>query len=154
MEIGSEKYGMFMMKKKKWKIDTAKEIEISNHERIRTLGEKEIYCYLGILVTDTMRLMGMKEKIKKRSSDGWENIFATEIKSKVKYLGSLRRTIYWTFPKIEKTVTQISRPYGPKIDTDAQGLTLKQIIDSKKEEDSTALKITYIHQFKDLKYVQ
>ena len=40
---------------------------ILNQEKIRTLGEKETYKYLGILETDTIKQVEMKEKkIKKR----------------------------------------------------------------------------------------
>ena len=37
-------------------------IEMSNQERIRTLGEKENYKYLGILDADTIQQVEMKEK--------------------------------------------------------------------------------------------
>ena len=40
-------------------------IELPNQEKIRTLGEKETYKYLGILGADTIRHKEMKEKIKK-----------------------------------------------------------------------------------------
>ena len=37
-------------------------IELSNQERIRTLGEKETYKYLGILEADTIKQVDMKDK--------------------------------------------------------------------------------------------
>ena len=37
-------------------------IELSNKEKIRTLGEKEIYKYLGILEADTVKQVEMEEK--------------------------------------------------------------------------------------------
>ncbi len=40
-------------------------IELPNQEKIRTLGEKETYKYLGILEADTIEQVEMKEKIKK-----------------------------------------------------------------------------------------
>ena len=40
-------------------------IQLSNQKRIRTLGEKENYKYLGILETDTMKQAEMNEKIRK-----------------------------------------------------------------------------------------
>ena len=40
-------------------------IEQPNQEKIRTLGEKETYKYLGILEADTIKQAEMKEKIKK-----------------------------------------------------------------------------------------
>ena len=38
------------------------EIELSNRGKIRTLGEKETYKYLGILEADTMTHAVMKKK--------------------------------------------------------------------------------------------
>ena len=39
--------------------------ELSNQEKIRTLGEKETYKYLRILEVGTIKQVEMKEKIKK-----------------------------------------------------------------------------------------
>ncbi len=41
-------------------------IEILNQEKIRTLGEKETYKYLGILEAHTVKQVEMKEKMKKK----------------------------------------------------------------------------------------
>ena len=40
-------------------------MELPNQDKIRTLGEKETYKYLGILEADTIKQEKMKEKIKK-----------------------------------------------------------------------------------------
>ena len=40
-------------------------IELPNKGKIRTLREKEIYNYLGIVETETIKQVDMKEKIKK-----------------------------------------------------------------------------------------
>ena len=40
-------------------------IELPNQDKIRTLGEKETNKYLGILETDTVKQVEMKEKIQK-----------------------------------------------------------------------------------------
>ena len=40
-------------------------MEHSNQDKIRTLGEKEPYKYLGILEADSIKQVEMKEKIKK-----------------------------------------------------------------------------------------
>ena len=37
-------------------------IEFPHQEKIRTLGEKETFKYLGILVADTIKQVEMKEK--------------------------------------------------------------------------------------------
>ena len=55
------------------------EIELPNQEKIRTLCEKETYKYLGILETDSIKQVEMKEKIKKRVSQ--ENQKATRDKT-------------------------------------------------------------------------
>ena len=39
-------------------------MELPNQEKIRTLGEKQTYKYLGILEADTIKQEEMKEKIK------------------------------------------------------------------------------------------
>ena len=40
-------------------------MKLTNQEKIRTLGEKEIYKYLEILEADTIKQVEMKEKIMK-----------------------------------------------------------------------------------------
>ena len=40
-------------------------MELPNQDKIRTLGEKETFKYLGILEADTIKQVKMKEKIKK-----------------------------------------------------------------------------------------
>ena len=40
-------------------------MELPSQDKIRTLGEKETYKYLGILEADTIKQVEMKEKIKK-----------------------------------------------------------------------------------------
>ena len=40
-------------------------LELPNQEKIKTLGEKETYKYLGILEADTIKQAEIKEKIKK-----------------------------------------------------------------------------------------
>ena len=37
-------------------------IELSNQERFKSFGEKETYKYLGILETNTIKQVGIKEK--------------------------------------------------------------------------------------------
>ena len=40
-------------------------MELLNQEKIRTLGEEEMYKYLEILEADSIKQVEMKEKIKK-----------------------------------------------------------------------------------------
>ena len=61
MEFGIEKCVLLIMKTRKRQI--TERIELPNQERIRMLGEKENYKYLGILEANTMKQAEMKEKI-------------------------------------------------------------------------------------------
>ena len=63
MKFGKEKCAMLIIKSGKREI--TKGIELPNQERIRTLGEKENYYYLGILETDTVKQVEIKAKNKK-----------------------------------------------------------------------------------------
>ena len=62
-EFGIEECAMLIIKGEKRHITEG--IELPNQEKIRTLGEKETYRYLGILEADTIKQEEMKEKIKK-----------------------------------------------------------------------------------------
>ena len=63
MEFDIEKCAMLIMKSGKWHITEGK--ELLNKEKIKMLGEKETYKYLGILEADTIKQVEMKDKIKK-----------------------------------------------------------------------------------------
>ena len=63
MEFGIEKCAMFVMKSGKW--HQINGMELPSQDKIRTLGEKETYKYLGILEADTIKKVQMKDKIKK-----------------------------------------------------------------------------------------
>ena len=63
MEFGIEKYAMLVMKSGKRHMTDG--MELPNHDKIRTLEEKEIYKYLGILEADTIKQVKMKDKIRK-----------------------------------------------------------------------------------------
>ena len=53
-----------MLFKKSGKWHLTEEIELPNQDKIRTLGEKETYRYLGILEADSNKQVEMKEKAK------------------------------------------------------------------------------------------
>ena len=63
MEFGIEKCAMPVMISGKRHITD--EMELPNHDKIRTIGENETYKYLGILEADTIKQVQMKEKIQK-----------------------------------------------------------------------------------------
>ena len=60
MEFGTEKCAIVPMKGRKRKI--TERIELLNQERIRTLGQKENYKYLGILEVNTIKQVEIEEK--------------------------------------------------------------------------------------------
>ena len=59
-EFGIEKCAMLVMKSDKRHLTDG--MELPNQDKIRTLGEKEMYKYLGILEADTIKQVEMKEK--------------------------------------------------------------------------------------------
>ncbi len=61
MEFNIEKQAMLIMKSGKQQMTEG--IELPNQEKIRTLGEKETYKYLGILEADIIKHAEMKEKM-------------------------------------------------------------------------------------------
>ena len=63
MEFGIEKSAMLVMKSAKRHLTDG--MELPNQDKIRTLGEKEMYKYFGILEADTLKQVEMKEKFKK-----------------------------------------------------------------------------------------
>ena len=64
MEFGQEKCAILIMKS--GKLQMTEGIELLNQEKIRTLGEKETYKFLGILEADPIKYAEMKIKNKKR----------------------------------------------------------------------------------------
>ena len=66
MEFGIEKCAMLVMKSAKRHLTDG--MELPNQDKIRKLGEKETYKYLGISEADTIKQLEMKDKIKKRIS--------------------------------------------------------------------------------------
>ena len=61
MEFGIEKYAMLGMKLGKLHLTDG--MELPSQDKIRMLGEKETYKYLGILEADTIKQVEMKDKI-------------------------------------------------------------------------------------------
>ena len=61
MEFGIEKCAMLVIKSGKRHITDG--MELPNHDKIRTLEEIETYRYLGILDTDTLKQVEMKDQI-------------------------------------------------------------------------------------------
>ena len=62
-EFGIEKCAMLIIKSGKWHLTDR--MELPNQDKIRTLGEKDSYKYLGILEADTIKQVEMKAKLRK-----------------------------------------------------------------------------------------
>ena len=80
MENGIEKCIMLVMKSDKWHLTDG--IELLNQDKIRTLGEKETYKYLGILEADTIKQVEMKEKIQKEYLRRTRKLLETKLSSR------------------------------------------------------------------------
>ena len=66
IEFGIEKCAMLVINSGKRHMTDG--MELPNHDRIRTLEEKETYKYLGILEADTIKQVQLKDTIRKRIS--------------------------------------------------------------------------------------
>ena len=72
---------MLIMRSRKRQITEGR--KLPNQEELKTLGEKEICKYLGILEADTMKHAEMKEKIKKSTSGERENYSKPNYNAKI-----------------------------------------------------------------------
>ena len=57
-------------------------MKLPNQDKIRMLGEKETYKYLGILEADTIKQVEMKEKIKKEQRRRTRKLLETKLCSR------------------------------------------------------------------------
>ena len=80
MEFGIEKCAMIAMKGAKRYKTHGKEIQ--SQDKIRTLGEKVTYEYLGILGADTIKRGEMKDIIKKECLRRTRKLLATKLPSR------------------------------------------------------------------------
>ena len=70
------------------------EIKLPNQEKIRTLGEKEIYKYLGILEANTIKPAERKKKLEKNTSGKWKKLLKTKQYSR----NFMKGINTWAFP--------------------------------------------------------
>ena len=80
MEFGREKCAMLVMKSGKRHMTDG--MELPNHDKIRTLEEKETYKYLVILEADTIKQVQMKDKIRKEYLRGTRKLLETKLSSR------------------------------------------------------------------------
>ena len=80
MEFCIEKCALLVMKSGKRHLTDR--IELANQDKIRTLAENETYKYLGILETDTIKQVGMKDKIQKEYLRRTRKLLETKLSSR------------------------------------------------------------------------
>ena len=80
MEFGIEKCAMLLMKSGKRHITDG--MELQNQDKIRTLGENNAYKYLGILATDTIKQVQMKDIIQKEYLRRTRKLLETKLSRK------------------------------------------------------------------------
>ena len=80
MEFRIEKCAMLVIKSGKRHLTDA--VDLPNQNKIRTLGEKKMYKYLGILEADTIKQVEMKERIKKEYLRWSRKLLETKICSR------------------------------------------------------------------------
>ena len=57
-------------------------MELTNHDKIRTVGENETYKYLGVLEADTIKQVEMKDKIRKENLRRNRKLLETKLSSR------------------------------------------------------------------------
>ena len=159
IEFGIEKCAMLIMKSRKRQIMERK--ELPNQEGIRTLREKENYKYLGILNSDTIKQVEMKEKLRNEFLRKMKKLLETKFCSRnltkrintraVLLVSYMRPFLKWTREELGQMDQRTRKLMMHK------PLHLRDVIDglyvSRKEgeEDLTALKIVWMHRYKDLR---
>ena len=80
MEFGIEKCAMLVMKSGKRHMTDG--MELPNHDKIRTLEEKETYKYLGIWEADTIKQVQMKDMTRKEYLGRTRKLLETKLSSR------------------------------------------------------------------------
>ena len=80
MEFSIEKCPMLVIKSDKRHLTDR--MELPNQDKIRILGEKETYKYLGKLEDDTIKQVKMKDKIQKEYLRRTRKLLETKLSSR------------------------------------------------------------------------
>ena len=80
MEFGIEKCAMPVMKSGRRHLTDG--MELPNRDKIRKVGEKETYKYMGILEANTIKQVEMKENIKKEYPRRSRELLETKLYSR------------------------------------------------------------------------
>ena len=110
MEFGIEKSAMLVMKSGKRHMTDG--MELSNHDKIRTLEENETYKYLGILEADTIKQVQRKDTIRKEYLRRTRKLLETKLSSRslikgintwaVPLVGYSRPFLKWTRDELKR----------------------------------------------------
>ena len=107
MEFGIEKCAMLVMKTGKRHMTD--EMELPNHDKIRTLEENETYKYLVILEADTIKKVHMKDDLKRISQENEKTTRDKTLQQKPhqrnKYLGCAPSQIFGTLSQVDQRRT-------------------------------------------------
>ena len=94
MEFGIEKCAMLVMKSGKRHLTDG--MELPNQDKIKTLAENETYKYLGILETDTIKQVEMKDKIQKEYLRRTRKLLETKLSNR----NLIKRINTWAVPLV------------------------------------------------------
>ena len=149
MEFGIEKCAMLV--KKSGKRHLTDGMELPNQDKIRTLGEREIYKYLGILERDTIKQVEMKEKIKKeflkRTRELLKKHYVAETLSREKNCWTVSLVRY-SGPFLKWTWEQMDQRTRKLVTT----LTDNKYLEKREEEDMSASKTALTHRYNDSRF--
>ena len=123
MEFGMEKCAIQVIKSVKRHLTDR--MELPKQEKIRTLGEKETYRYLGILEADHIKQVEMKEKIPKEYHRKARTLLETKMSSR----NLIKEINTWAVPFV-----RYSRPF------------LKWTREDLKQMDQRARKLMTMHE--------
>ena len=137
-------------------------MELPSQDKIRKLGEKETYKYLGILEADTIKQVEMKEKIRKENLRRIRKLLETKLYSR----NLIKGINTWTVPLVRysgpflkrtregfKQMDREQENWWPCIKHYIPKMTLTDYMcqEKKEEEDLLSMKSTLAHQYNDLK---
>ena len=138
-------------------------MKLTNHEKIRTLGKKETYKYMGILEVDTIKQVEMKERIKKECLRRTKKLLENKLHSK-----NFKRINTWAVPLrrysvlilkwIKKELKQIDQRQENSRQCIRPYITEMTLIDymgqENEKEHLPTLKIAWMHRYNDSKITE
>ena len=117
MEFSIEKCAMLVMKSGKQHLTDG--MELLNQDKIRTLGEKETYKCLGILETDTIKQVEMREKIQKEYLRKTRKLLETKLSSR----NLIKGINTWAVPLVRYSDQRRNKAKNKETNDHAYGIT-------------------------------